>query len=86
MFAIYSGPSCNFPQPREAASIANSRIVRSLACGWLRLPIQQQGMRGTAKNKRRNRGIIHSRASAAGIATLKANEKKASLMGGQSSF
>jgi hypothetical protein len=35
MCAIYSGPACNFPQPREAASIANSRIVRSLAFGSL---------------------------------------------------
>jgi hypothetical protein len=33
MYAIYSGPACNFPQPREAASIANIRIVRSLAFG-----------------------------------------------------
>jgi hypothetical protein len=30
--------SYNFPQPREAASIANSRIVQSLAFGSLARP------------------------------------------------
>jgi hypothetical protein len=46
MCAIYSGPFCNFPQPREAhafyaASIAYQYIVQSLAFGSLASPIRR---------------------------------------------
>ena len=52
MCAIYSGPCCNFPKPREAnafyaASIAYPYIVQSLASGSLARPIPQSAFRNS---------------------------------------
>ena len=62
MCAIYSGPSCNFPQPREAnafyaASIAYWYIVQSLASGSLAHPIPHSAALASLRESRCGQGI-----------------------------